>query len=67
MPKKLISALDFKDGMPSKATLATVYDNLDFVRAFDAFVNTVRSKRSSTKRGSRARSRWSGRTFLFPR
>lgn len=35
-----IGTLDFKDGMPSKATLAKVYDNLDFVHAFDAFVNT---------------------------
>ena len=35
-----IGALDFKDGMPSNATLAKVYDNLDFVHAFDAFVNT---------------------------
>ena len=26
--------------MPSKDTLAKVYDNLDFVHAFDAFVNT---------------------------
>ena len=32
--------LDFKDGMPSKETLAKVYDNLDFTHAFDAFVNT---------------------------
>ncbi len=35
-----VGMLDFKDGMPSKATLAKVYDNLDFVHAFDAFVNT---------------------------
>ena len=36
-----IGTLDFKDGMPSKATIAKVYDNLDFTHAFDAFVNTM--------------------------
>ena len=36
-----IGTLDFKDGMPSKETLAKVYDNLDFTHAFDAFVNTM--------------------------
>ncbi|MBK5395941.1 DUF1254 domain-containing protein [Pseudomonas sp. TH39(2020)] len=35
-----IGALDFKDGMPSKQTIDKVYDNLDFTRAFEAFVNT---------------------------
>ena len=35
-----LGALDFKDGMPSKNTLAKVYENLDFVHAFDAFINT---------------------------
>jgi hypothetical protein len=35
-----IGTLDFKDGMPSKDTIAKVYDNLDFTHAFDAFVNT---------------------------
>ena len=35
-----IGTLDFKDGAPSKETLAKVYDNLDFTHAFDAFVNT---------------------------
>ena len=35
-----IGKLDFKDGAPSKATLDKVYDNLDFTRAFEAFVNT---------------------------
>ena len=36
-----IGTLDFKDGMPSAATLEKVYDNLDFTRAFEAFVNTM--------------------------
>lgn len=35
-----IGPLEFKDGMPSSATLAKVYDNLDFTHAFEAFVNT---------------------------
>ena len=36
-----IGTLDFKDGVPSKATLDKVYDNLDFTHAFEAFVNTL--------------------------
>ena len=36
-----IGRLDFKDGMPSKDTLAKVYDNLDYTHAFNAFVNTM--------------------------
>ncbi|MEK1894343.1 MAG: DUF1254 domain-containing protein [Rhizobium sp.] len=36
-----IGPLDFKDGMPSKETIAKVYDNLDFTHAFEAFVNTL--------------------------
>ena len=36
-----IGTLDFKDGMPSQATLDKVYDNLDFTHAFEAFVNTM--------------------------
>ena len=36
-----IGTLDFKDGMPSKETVAKVYDNLDFTHAFEAFVNTL--------------------------
>jgi hypothetical protein len=35
-----IGTLDFKNGAPSKETLAKVYDNLDFTHAFEAFVNT---------------------------
>src|SRR5215471_19179896 len=36
-----IGTLDFKDGMPSQATLERIYDNLDFTHAFEAFVNTI--------------------------
>jgi hypothetical protein len=36
-----IGMLDFKDGMPSKDTVAKVYDNLDFTHAFEAFVDTM--------------------------
>ena len=36
-----LGTLDFKDGMPSPATLAKVYDNLDFTHALNAFMNTM--------------------------
>jgi hypothetical protein len=36
-----IGTLDFKDGTPSKDTVAKVYDNLDFTHAFEAFMNTM--------------------------
>jgi hypothetical protein len=36
-----LGTLDFKDGMPSSATLTKVYDNLDAAHAFNAFVNTM--------------------------
>ena len=36
-----LGTLDFKDGMPSPATLTKVYDNLDAAHAFNAFVNTL--------------------------
>ena len=36
-----LGTLDFKDGAPSPATMAKVYDNLDFTHAFEAFVNTM--------------------------
>ena len=50
-----IGTLDFKDGMPSKDTIAKVYDNLDFTHAFDAFVNTLsgRQHRGHSTRASR--------------
>ena len=34
-----IGLLEFKDGAPSDATVKKVYDNLDFVRALDAYMN----------------------------
>jgi len=36
-----IGPLDFKDGVPSKDTVAKIYDNLDATHAFEAFVNTM--------------------------
>jgi hypothetical protein len=36
-----LGTLDFKGGAPSAATMAKVYDNLDYTHAFDAFVNTM--------------------------
>jgi hypothetical protein len=36
-----LGPLEFKDGAPNAATMAKVYDNLDFAHAFDAFVNTM--------------------------
>ena len=40
VPSRL-GTLDFKDGMPSAATAAKVYDQIDFTHAYDAFVNTM--------------------------
>ena len=34
-----IGTLEFTDGMPSRATLDKVYDHLDFIHAFEAFMN----------------------------
>ncbi len=36
-----LGTLDFKDGMPSAATAAKVYDHIDFTHAYEAFVNTM--------------------------
>ena len=36
-----LGPLDFKDGMPSPATMAKVYDNLDFTHAVNTFMNTM--------------------------
>ena len=35
-----IGRLEFKDGAPSAATVQMVYDNLDYVRGVDAFMNS---------------------------
>ena len=34
-----IGLLEFKDGAPSEKTVEKIYDNLDFVRALDAYMN----------------------------
>jgi hypothetical protein len=36
-----VGPLFFKDGMPTKDTVPKVYDNLDFTRAFETFLNTM--------------------------
>ncbi|KOF20240.1 hypothetical protein AC244_09265 [Ensifer adhaerens] len=36
-----LGVLEFKDGAPDAATMAKIYDNLDFTHAFEAFVNTM--------------------------
>jgi hypothetical protein len=38
----LLGPLEFKDGAPTAATAAKLYDNLDVTHAFDAFNNTMR-------------------------
>ena len=35
-----IGTLEFKDGAPSAATTQKVYDNLDYIRGVDAFMNS---------------------------
>jgi hypothetical protein len=35
-----LGTLEFKDGAPSAATAKKVYDNLDYIRAVDAFMNS---------------------------
>lgn len=36
-----LGTLEFRDGMPSAATAAKVYDHIDFTHAYNAFVNTM--------------------------
>ena len=36
-----IGELEFYDGMPTDATLEKVYDNLDFIRGIDVFLNFI--------------------------
>lgn len=45
-----IGVLDFKDGAPSPATLAKVYDNLDYAHAFQVFVNTMQGVNAAALR-----------------
>ena len=37
-----IGTLEFKDGVPSKATAEKLYDNLDFTYAYRAFMDNLR-------------------------
>jgi hypothetical protein len=37
-----IGALEFKDGIPTEASAAKLYDNLDFTHAFNAYMNNMR-------------------------
>ncbi len=34
-----VGTLDFFDGIPSKETAALVYDNLDYIRGVETFLN----------------------------
>jgi hypothetical protein len=36
-----IGELDFYDGVPTKATVQKVYDNLDYLRGIDVFLNFI--------------------------
>ncbi len=36
-----LGTLEFKDGVPSRATADKLYDHIDFTHAYDAFVNTL--------------------------
>jgi hypothetical protein len=45
-----IGVLDFRDGAPSQATLAKVYDNLDFMHAVQVFVNTMQGVNAAALR-----------------
>jgi hypothetical protein len=42
-----LGTLQFKDGAPSKETVAKVYDNLDFMHATEAFVNAFQGASTS--------------------
>jgi len=39
--KTRIGDLNFYDGIPTKETLDLVYDNLDFIRGVDVFLNFI--------------------------
>jgi hypothetical protein len=42
-----LGTLDFKDGAPSKETIAKVYDNLDLMHGVEAFVNAYQGASTS--------------------
>ena len=43
MVETRLGTLKFTDGMPDKATVEKLYDNLDFMRGVDVFLNTARA------------------------
>ena len=43
-----LGILEFKDGVPNKATAEKVYDNLDFTYAFEAFIEQLAAASAST-------------------
>jgi hypothetical protein len=42
-----LGTLEFKDGAPSKETVAKIYDNLDLMHAVEAFVNAYQGASTS--------------------
>jgi hypothetical protein len=42
-----LGTLEFKDGAPSKETIAKIYDNLDLMHAVEAFVNAYQGASTS--------------------
>ncbi|MGA7878728.1 MAG: hypothetical protein WCA08_23920 [Desulfoferrobacter sp.] len=42
-----LGILQFKDGAPSKETVAKIYDNLDLMHAVEAFVNAYQGASTS--------------------
>ena len=50
-----LGTLEFFDGMPSRATVQTVFDNLDFMRGVEAFLNGIPlASLESLRRGNEA-------------
>src|SRR4029453_19372724 len=41
-----LGTLEFKDGAPSAANVQKVYDNLDYIRGVDAFMNSFSGGRA---------------------
>jgi hypothetical protein len=55
MPDRVQAQIgEFKDGAASAATAQTVYDNLDHVSGFDAFINSSRARRHMLVEGGSA-------------
>ena len=47
-----IGTLDFADGMPTKATVDKVYDNLDLMRGVEVFLNGTPATRTRARAAS---------------